>query len=228
MDIDKTPKTRLVLPTGRSIAEVSFPAYSRKVGGTCDFMTALCRKQCVLQTGEWERKALEFFEDNPVHIIVRKILKEINQLNATILSWFIGSGDCPERLTSKLIEIMREISSVEIPQNGFTRNQSFWLNANKIDGNVRIALTVEKDDKDFEWWIQRHDIRSERMTDYLIAEPDYRKRIVNIRRFGMESVFAGCGSGWVKTIPKEGKIVEEFVEDCSLCLKDKVGCYGIQ
>ena len=212
----------VLIPCGRKIAEVAWPAYERKKGGTCDFMTANCKKYCKLTANEIEQASLEFVEDNPVHIVVRQMIKDIIELEATVIAWWLGAGDCPERLTDKVLDIMEELSKAKILQNGFTRNKHLHRMANGIN-NVRIALTVEKGAK------QEFEHSREGM---LIAEPDYEKGVVNlyVHKRG-ESKFkvtgAGCGGGYVIHRLEKGKPPKAFIEDCSLCLKDGVGCYNL-
>jgi hypothetical protein len=209
----------ILIPCGRKSAEVAWPAYSRKKGGTCDFMTANCQKHCKLKTNEIEIASLEFVEDNPASTVVRQIIKDMQELKATVIAWWLGSGDCPERLTDHITNIIKELSEAQIPQNGFTRNKWLWYNVHYLK-NVRFVLTVEKG-------MKRPDL--EYNIGNLIAEPDYENGIVKIyaiRRGKKVATGYTCGAGYVYQI-KEGAPPKTFIEDCSLCLKDGVGCYDL-
>jgi len=220
----------LLFQAGKSIAEVSFPAYSRKRGGTCDFMTKDCAKYCILQTNQLEKDAFAFFEDNPVPVIVRNLIEQMLALEATTLGWWIGSGDCPERLTNKFIDIIYQLSKSDIPQNGFTRNEKFWSSVNEFS-NVRIALTVERQ--------AVQEFLSEMPTPtsyygYLISEPDYERNIVLIYKLGVDEKAkpvhfstVACGGGWVTYKHSKQAPPNVFIEDCSMCLKEGVGCYDL-
>lgn len=218
----------LVVPAGRRIAEVSWPAYSRRRGGTCDFMTTQCKEHCILQTNHIEKDSFAFFEDNSPPAIVRKLIDDINALKATVLCWFIGSGDCPKRMTSKLIDVIRDLSEMGIRQHGFTRNMDFWYRANQ-QPKCTIVLTVEKGDR------ERYDRASELIHDddgrktYLIAEPDYRRSTVRIYRLNVKLKYTsvGCGGGWVIDARSESLPPQVTVEDCSLCLQNNDGCFSI-
>jgi len=226
--------TPIVVPAGRSIAEVSWPAYSRRQGGTCDFMTEQCKKHCILMTNHIEKKSFAFFEDNEPHVIVRRLIEDINELNATVLCWFIGSGDCPRRMTGKLIEVVNILSDLNIRQHGFTRNIDFWWEANQVP-MCTIALTVEKGDAERYKEASSKCVWDEKRT-YLIAEPNYNRGTVRIFKMGEvnKKLVAGCGvgwvisgSGWTEKHKKDNPPPKVTVEDCSLCLENNDGCFSL-
>lgn len=224
----------LAVLAGRRIAEVSWPAYSRRKGGTCDFMTTQCAKHCVLTTNRVEGESLAFFEDNEPPAIVREMVNNINELGASVLCWFIGSGDCPERMTGKIISVVATLSDMNIRQHGFTRNLGFWHKANQFP-KCSIVLTVEKGDEEK---MSKAALlcRGDHTTPYLIAEPNYKKDTVRIYRLGLKAKYQSyrCGGGWV--IRGSGWAEENVnnrpparvtVEDCSLCLENNDGCYSL-
>lgn len=221
----------IVVPEGRGIAEVSWPAYKRASGGTCDFMTVACAKHCKLTTNDIERNSLKYFEENEVAKVSRKLISDMNELNADILCWFIGSGDCPKQLTSKLVDIAKTMSGLGIIQHGFTRNIEFWEYMNLIK-NVSVVLTVEKGQKSkmakaIE--MQNNYLYEEPAPVFMVGEPDYEMRTVNIFRptYNERHYTTGCGGGWVTEIGRDGEINKTTVEDCSICLKNNDGCYSI-
>ena len=215
----------IVIPCGKNTAEVSWPSYSRIKGGTCDFMTKNCVKHCILETNSIEQESFEFFEDNEKHVIVRKIIKDMITLKSKILCWFIGSGDCPERIQSKVLSVMEEISSMGIRQHGFTRNIWLWQHATGLK-KLSLILTVEKDEE-----IPYHEGAK------LIAEPNYLKQTVRIYNHSIDRVatkdkdvtkHVGCGGGWTYTYKTtKDKAPKITVEDCSLCLENNDGCFSI-
>ena len=221
-------KPQLLLEQGRAMGEVSWPAYSRKVGGTCDFMTKNCSKYCILTANKAKQSSFEFFEDNEPHIIVRELLKQRIKIKAEVICWWVGSGDCPKRMTSKMLRIVKELSQSNVPQNGFTRNLDFWKKANTFK-NVRIALTVEK--QDFKAWAAVHEYDLKAWKGFLISEPNYKIDRSSIYKLGLRETHHGggsCGGGWVDYVVTKGKPPESFVEDCSLCLRNSVGCYDLK
>lgn len=226
--------TNLLLDGGKTIGEIAWPAYGMKEGGTCDFMTPLCAEHCKLKKNSFEINSFEFFEDNDEKSIIKKLIQEMFKNNYTCISWWIGAGDCPKRMTDKMDYIIETISKLGFPQNGFTRNKDLWSSVNFYD-DVRIALTVEKGDMDK---VQKHLVDLHvywhenlgRYKGFLISEPDYDQCVVKIYKLGLTETehIVFCGGGYVEYQVKQGgKAPETFVEDCSTCLKNGVGCYGM-
>lgn len=227
--VSETLLSPLVFQAGKAAAEISFPAYDGP-WGTCDFMTDQCRKHCILKTNSLEKHAAEFFEDNSPIKISRTLCEQLDEMKATTLCWFIGSGDCPKRLTEKVTEIIALITKTKIKQNGFTRNKKLWENCYPMRKRVRLALTVEAEVvKDF-LMDQAHSGRIGYKPGIyegaLIAIPNYKTQIVRIKEISKEFKEMrswGCGAGWVEFFQaKHGKVT---VEDCSLCALTKKGCY---
>ncbi len=210
----------LVFQAGKSAAEVSFPAYDGP-WGTCDFMTKECRKNCILKSNSMEREAVQFFEEHDARTVARELCAQLEEMGADTLCWFIGSGDCPRRLTAKVAEIVSLISETAFNQNGFTRNKSFWTLCYPLRRKVRLALTVEKSA------LSKFLLTSERHVGGLIAVPNYNNQTVSIRKIGKHAMaprLVGCGGGWVDDFKMKSSSVT--VEDCSLCALAKRGCYA--
>lgn len=197
--------------SGKSGLEVAFPSHQGTYG-TCDFMTKICKKECPSWNTERDKQALLYFEKNISDVICDKLESELKQTSSTVLSWFIESGDCPVRLTAKIISVIKQLAQRGISQNGFTRNKRFW-EAFKNDDLVHICLTVENPKK-----------AKLLINEGLIAFPEYDNHRVRINESfacgGGVVITCGCG-----TVDDE---VDEYEEDCSLCEKRKVGCYGIK
>lgn len=223
----------IIVPEGRNMAEVSWPAYSKIKGGTCDFMTAACAQHCKLSTNDIERNSLKYFEEHKPEQIAHKLMRDMIALDATILCWFVGSGDCPKRLTKKVLDVVETVSRLGIIQHGFTRNTEFWETANDNKA-CTIVLTVEKQNKakmEKAEAIERGNYNDDEA--FMVAVPDYENRIVTISRLGNTKYTysgMGCGGGWVRRINPDfnDTPVKVTVEDCSICLKNSDGCFYLQ
>lgn len=207
----------IVILAGRRIAEVSWPAYSRSKGGTCDFMTEQCKKHCIVTTNEIEEGSLKFFRDNHIMRIVRELIEGIGKLEASILCWFIGSGDCPKGMTDKVFRVMDVLNDMDVIQHGFTRNEELWRRTFDLR-KCTMILTVEKDE-DIPYSAK----------GALVAEPNYEKDVVKIYRIGERWQCSwGCGGGWVHPTKTSKYIPKTTVEDCSLCLENNNGCFTLE
>jgi hypothetical protein len=194
---------------GRTGLEIAFPSHQGE-SGTCDFMTETCSKECPAFPTKKEVEVLSYFENNTITDICLELEKELIETKSTIISWFTECGDCPKRLTNKIACIIKQLSLKGIPQNGFTRNKEFWRSLNRLP-NIYICLTEEKSSK-----------AKMLMKEGLVAVPNYKTRRVNIN----EAVMCGgggitCGEASIKE--EDG---DEYEEDCSLCAKRQVGCFG--
>lgn len=120
-----------------------FPYGKHADGGSCDFATPTCLEHCSEQYSamSWFKDVLAFFESNNIITIYKKITEELNRNNFKLLYWF-DCGDCPKRLTDKVLAIIDQLHNDGIIQLGFTRNKIFWKKVNMIDG-IRFMLTVE-------------------------------------------------------------------------------------
>ena len=187
--------------------EIAFPSHQGE-HGTCDFMTATCKKECPSWNAKRDIASLMFFESNSISTICKTLEGELKEKNFNVLSWFIESGDCPERLTYKIAKVVIKLARKGVPQNGFTRNKDFWRHLNNIQG-VNICLTVEDQSE------------SERlMREGSVAVPRYDEHRVVIDGLficGGGLITCGCGS------VEQG---DEYEEDCSLCQLRKIGCFS--
>ena len=201
----------LTMSQGKSGLVIAFPTHQGKYG-TCDFMTPKCCKECPDFTTQHEIETLLYFETHTENEICTELVKEIAETKSTILSWFNECGDCPKRLTEKISSIVRHLQSCGIPQNGFTRNREFWVGLNGLN-DVHICLTEEN-----------NKTARSLMEQGLVAVPNYRTRQVNIGGIYL------CGGGTIIRCGEAAVIEEDNVyeEDCSLCQKRGVGCYGLK
>jgi hypothetical protein len=128
-----------------------FPVGKLQDGGTCEFATKTCLKECIaLKNGTPENiigykskeEIYHFFIENEAEIIVKQIIIELIESKCKILNWF-ASGDCPKDLTQKIFEIIKSLNKSGIVQNGFTRNIQLIKRINKLEKNKTI-LSFEK------------------------------------------------------------------------------------
>lgn len=193
-------------------SEIYFPP-KNTVSGTCDFATKYCLDECKLTTNANIERVLYYIENYPVEVIVRKIINELVDERNKILYWF-ASGDCPERLTDKIIKIIKRLNGLGVIQVGFTRNRRLW-NAFLTFSGIRIALTIE-DNEEARSFSKRG----------LVSSPDYetwRTRIYYNRHLtGL------CGGGWFvleETAANERHLSNAEPNDCSICHEKNSGCF---
>jgi len=124
---------------------ICFPYGKLKDGGSCQFATAKCLKNCSEQFNrqEWFRITYKYFKDNDSLAIYRQLVRELKEKKFKLLQWF-DSGDCPTNLTHKIFGIMSELSKDGYVQCGFTRNKPLWEKANTLS-RMRMGFTVENE-----------------------------------------------------------------------------------
>lgn len=199
-------KISRLLGTARAI---SFPA-GRPPEGTCEFATKTCLKECGDREPNslLEHKAYGLFCKLSCDELVSRLMAEVQTAQNKVLSWFPESGDCPRRLVSKIINVIKGLS---VPQNGFTRNKKLWELSQSIP-NVRMVLTVESEDV-----VCRYKEKG------LVGIPNYYERRVKIVKADKTWLCGGghtCGCG---NVEDEANVSEE---DCGLCWQLSRGCYA--
>ena len=201
--------------TGRAI---SFPA-GKPPDGTCEFATETCLAKCGNRVPNFqaEYKAYDLFCRLNCRKLVSRLTAEIETSQNKVLSWFTESGDCPTKLTHKIINVM---SILPIPQNGFTRNKELWK-LSQLISNVRMVLTEENENI-------AHSYKEKGM----VCVPNYYEQRVKIFKAGKiwlcgagtvsnpGTPFSTCGCGSVETDNSESE------EDCGLCFQLSRGCYA--
>lgn len=200
------------------VPSIFFPAGSKKRGGTCDFSTRKCRRNCpsYLKTNKLEKYTFNFFATEPSKIIAERITKELeDNYGINLLQWF-SWGDCPVDKTVKITKIMRILSKNKIIQCGFTRNKKLWDKALSIE-NINLGLTMEQEEYD-ELIIDR--INRYKIANGLVGVPHYDTGKVELF-WGFDKRYrGGCSGGWY-TSPNG--VTREA--DCAKCYKERVGCF---
>ncbi len=201
----------LSMSQGRYGLVVAFPSHKGEYG-TCDFMSEKCSRECPDFVTQREIDTLLYFESHTDGEISMVLVKEMAETKSTILSWFNECGDCPKRLTKKIVSIISYLSDLGISQNGFTRNKEFWESLNGFR-NIHICLTEENEK-----------IANSLLKKGLVAVPNYETCQVSIGDVYL------CGGGIVITCGEASVIEgdEVYEEDCSLCHKRKSGCYKVR
>lgn len=193
---------------------IDFPNGSPEQGGTCEFMTEQCKKFCsdLYKYELFESNTYAFFKNSSITEICQELVK--HRIESPLM-WFCDSGDCPMSMMGKLLKVIRFLSDNGVAQGGFTRNKSFWVEANKIE-KVRFFLTVE-------------DMGSVQEMNKLgpVAYPLYGTEQVRIYT---ENAIWLCGLGDLIFFPICGlgelQIGDvKHPEDCSNCYKEKIGCF---
>ena len=189
---------------------IFFPEGSLEKGGTCEFATEICLKECsaVANFGIFEeyhiskrdkKSILKFIQQESLSSIAAQILKDLDGLQTTILYWF-ATGDCMSNNTDKIDDIICLFNAFDdIQQIGFTRNQNLWS-----EFYNQLCLTIDKSE---------HKIS--RAGHYAI--PNYKTKEIEI--VINERISYGCGGG----VTKKNKFLHEA--NCKICLRKKVGCF---
>lgn len=212
-------ETRLIYLDGL-VPSIYFPAGTRRKGGTCDFATKTCLKNCpsYLAPNKAISRVFEFFEKNNSQIIAETIIEQLDSLfGVNLLQWFCW-GDCPKVRTEKISEIIRLLSDNGIVQCGFTRNERLWRNCLKIK-NINIGLTIEE-----KRYRKIRDLYGEDkynlIQDGLVGVPNYSTGVVKLY-WGTDRARGGCSGVWY-TSP----LGIESQANCMECYEKKEGCFS--
>ena len=210
---------RIVFLDGQ-FPSIIFPVGPPEKGGTCAYLTEHCLLYCpARETNKHEKRALRFFKDNPISIIVEKILDDLSIYSLMHLYWW-SWGDCLPELTDKITDIMFKLSDIGILQNGYTRNPSLWRNMNfpQYNENLRIGGHVDSTSE-----LQINGAHK----DKIICCPD-----VNVQKAEMYyngTKIARCCGIWCDWITPSTLFKNETTEtrsaDCQECYFYKQGCF---
>lgn len=208
-----------------SAAGIFFPIGRPEIGGTCQYASDVCLKKCyalekdydeVLNIPEEEKREIyKFFTKESLMTICNEIVKEMDELQVKILTWF-ASGDCLDIDIDRIYRVMFLLHGEGIIQNGFTRNVKLYDTI--IDDEVikHIVLTVES-----------KAIKDAPDDDYpkgLWAIPNYRTGVVELYHGKLGHIsYGGCGMNDVTTQFK-GEIVV-IAANCLGCYNKKLGCF---
>lgn len=217
---------KILRPVCAGVAGIFFPIGKPECGGTCQYATDKCLRLCyALDKGYDETvniperqkgKIYKFFTQETILRVCNEVLKEMEELQATILSWFC-SGDCLDKDVDRLVEIMGLLHDEGVIQNGFTRNQTFYRKIMTQGKLKHIVLTVESR--------RAEDAPAFDDVESIWAIPNYKTGIVTLYRgkWGSKRVMGYCGFNEVTTNFK-GKTVR-IASNCLGCYKKKMGCF---
>ena len=216
---------------------IFFPVGDLKDGGTCEFSTPICKEKCcavshkkIGATKKFKKDSLKFFNNNDVDTITFQIYKELNETSSIILrpkfllSWF-ASGDCPSYLTDKIYQIILNLRSKGIVQNGMTRNRNLWNEIRKFK-DIRFLLTKER--------ISSADLTLKDFKDEkegLYSIPNYDSGTIDIIKYVNHKIriSKGCGGGYYTEhiIKKQDiKSNEKYLDlNCKNCFEKRIGCF---
>jgi len=228
-------RTSIIHPFS-GVGAVFFPVGPLSKGGTCEFATDTCLRECAaLKYATEENKipykdkktAYRFITINNANLVTVQILKELHRMNTKILYWF-ASGDCPGKNTGRVANTIKNLHDCGIIQQGFTRNVELWLRVRE-ERNVHMVLTVEN-------W---KDILDEWKTVGLgnvFAYPDYQTGEVVIIQYDWEcrepkyryrcgSISTGGAPTWREsTCAYVAKEIKREA-NCQRCYDESVGCF---
>lgn len=217
--------SRILYPYA-NVMGIFFPEGKLDEGGTCQYFTPTCIKNCCSHfPGDGEkigfenkRKTYNYFLDNISKAIANKIIKELNENNCNILTWFV-SGDCPSFLENKFYSIIKIIDNTGIAQTGFTRNASLWEKCKELK-NGKVLLTVENIGI----------INKEKVNSVgLYSIPNYKIGAIDIYRIFIDkkqSKSYGCGGAYYTYHIKDTEKEQAHLNlDCKKCYEEKIGCF---
>jgi len=215
---------------------IYFPVGTIEEGGSCEFSSVKCRKECIAFKNigkntkiipyKDKKEVYDFFCRESVSTIVRKLLSELEENSDNILSWF-ASGDCPSFLTKKISQVMMRLLKLDVIQCGFTRNIELYNRLYRkkeilyggdtfsFISDLRVVLTVENKEniKEIGTGVENEKI--------LIAIPNYKngKSEIFIHQFDFDPQYC-CYSNNESTT-----LVSEENYNCKECYEKKIGCF---
>ncbi len=190
---------------------IFFPVGKPEDGGSCAYLTDHCLQYCPAQeTNRHEIRALEFFRNNSVEIIIAKILEDMNLYNIIHLYWWPW-GDCLPELTDKISEIILELSEIGLLQNGYTRNMELWKLIKFLGSkdNLRFGFHVDTIEEAKEMSANGH----------VICCPDV--TVGKAELYYREKKVARCCGIWCEWVT----VGDVRVADCQECYLYKQGCF---
>ena len=217
---------KILRPCHAGVARVFFPIGLLEFGGTCQYPSQECLKECYAMRKDYDEtvniseddkhEIYRYFINKPTVTLCNKIIEEMEGQQAKILSWF-ASGDCIDRDIDKLYSVMLLLNELGVVQNGFTRNRDLYERILRDEKIKSIVLTVEVLESE-------GDDAFEGYPTGVWAVPDYKKGLVRLYhgKLGYES-YGGCGFEGVKHKFKGKKI--EIATNCMGCYKRKIGCF---
>lgn len=215
---------KLLRPTHYGVVGIFFPIGIPAKKGTCEFANEECLRECwtldkdydeIINILEEEKREVHnLFVNEPIIWICNEIIKEMNELQAKILSWFV-SGDCLSENVDRFFTIILLLDNTGIIQNGFTRNKE--LHTKLLNNNINnIVLTVESKSSENNYYMG--------YPECLYGIPNYEIKKVELyyAKLGYIS-YGSCGGGNYKHDFKGEKV--EISANCLGCYNKKIGCF---
>lgn len=217
-----------ILRPSNGAAGIFFPIGKPEKGGTCEYASDKCLKKCyaldkdydeMINIPEEDKKEIyDFFIEKSTFAICSEIIKEMDELQMKILSWFT-SGDCLDEDIDKLYQIMITLAGEDVAQNGFTRNWKLYDRITDDGIIVHIVLTLES--------LSHEDNPFESRPSGLWAIPDYEKGLVKLYHGRLGDIsYGSCGSSDVIT-KFDGKEVK-ITANCVGCFYKRLGCFYVE
>ncbi|KKN30853.1 hypothetical protein LCGC14_0829780 [marine sediment metagenome] len=219
---------------------------------SCEFATKKCIKECTEQHNNmsWFKEIFEDFKKKSSISLYAQIKQEMQENNFTMLSWF-DCGDCPIRLTIKVVQIMEQLREDGFWQIGFTRNKKLWKQVKDLC-NVRFMLTVERGTKlELEGYYSIPDYSNQRtaIVHYHTYDKPIDESIDQIISEGYANIrYCGGGGSYIETKKvTEPKLVDQCFAfnsntgtcnssgdpvnvvheaNCQYCYEDNEGCFS--
>ena len=218
------------------VAGIFFPIGLPKDGGTCQYSSEKCRKYCYAKEKDYDETLnipegdkqviLGYFVGNPIITVCSEIIKEMEQLQATILSWFV-SGDCPDEHVERLYKIIMLLQEAGVVQNGFTRNKDLWkklADSKNLNYDIlRMVLTVESLNKGGTKAYCGHGA-----PNTVWATPNYKTGVVDLYHGVLGYEYTSYGSCSSNSYTHQEKFKGDSIEiasNCLGCFKRKIGCF---
>ncbi len=209
---------KILRPIGGA-AGIFFPVGLPNNGGTCQYATKTCLRECYaisdkdydeeLNVLEVDKRVIyEYFMNEHIFTICAEIVREMKELQTHILHWF-ASGDCLDTDIERIVKIARYLFYEHIKQNGFTRNIHLWNKFMCIP--VRIVLTLEN----------KEDIKLHALPIGVYAIPDYKNTYTDI--YTVSGSSGSCGLR--KFVLNKQKRISS-TPNCKYCDRKKVGCFA--
>jgi len=210
-----------------NVMGIFFPVGKIDDGGTCQFATAKCLKECCAISHKkigpslvFRKKAFSFFVENNFITIAGKILEELKEDKCNVLAWF-ASGDCPITYKDKFVNIIKVLQDNGVVQTGITRSWNLWMDLLKIQNDqTRFLLTEESMDQ----------VNVRNQSGGMYSIPDYKNGVIDIVISESHEVKKqyGCGGGYYTDHVLKGKIIKDdkYLDlNCQKCYDKKIGCF---
>lgn len=215
---------------------IFFPVRRLSDGGTCQFATEQCLRECAAFKNASESNKIPY--DEKVRIYKRvteasifgvcsSFVDQLSRCEPPRLLYWFASGDCPSKHQDRISTIMKYLSEQGVTQVGFTRNIDLWEETHELKG-TKFVLTVE-DEADIDNKIRKSGlyavpnyktgrVRVIRNT-WVVKEPRYEYHCPPPVAFGRPY------RNKPRAYWRKDTVNPEFHADCRICLNEAIGCF---